>query len=89
MVRAKFRCLEVTERYSHTDGDGLDIFTFRVKLAPVFGNRRGAPATCPENEQFYALTPAGEIELQLVRADTAATFKPGQAYFVDFSPTDG
>ena len=96
-VRAKFRCLEVTKRYSHTTGPSSghpdaaenDVFTHRVKLAPVFGSKTGRSAKCPENEAFYAATPSGEIELSTVSEAAAAAFVPGQAYYVDFTPAEG
>lgn len=96
-VRAKFRCLEVTRRYSHTAEPSVhnghapehDVFQYRVKLAPVFGTKSGRSAKCPENEAFYAATPSGEIELTTVSESAASAFTPGQAYYVDFTPTDG
>lgn len=96
-VRAKFRCLEVTRRYSHTEVPSVhngnaperDVFQYRVKLAPVFGSKTGRSSKCPENEAFYAATPCGEIELTTVSASAAEAFIPGQAYLVDFTPADG
>lgn len=88
-ARAKFRCLESTRRFTHTDADGVDQFHYRVKLVPVFGTKKGAYAPCPENEVFYAATPSGEIELTMVSPAAAAAFVPGQAYYIDFTPVDG
>lgn len=96
-VRAKFRCLEVTKRYSHTEAPTVhngnapehDVFQYRVKLAPVYGDKKGSGQTCPENKAFYASTPCGEIELTTVSEGAAAAFVPGQAYYIDFTPTDG
>ena len=98
MIRAKFRCLEVTKRYSHTtepgfrDGgmhDAVDLFQYRVKLAPVYGRGKNGKPESPENKAFYAATPSGEIELTTVSEAAAQAFVPGQAYYVDFTPADG
>ena len=59
-----------------------------MKLAPVLGHKRNGTSS-EENKAFYAATPHGEIELTVVSEAAAATFTPGQAYFVDFTPTDG
>lgn len=97
-VRAKFRCLEVTRRYSHTTDAGLptetDHMHFRVRLAPVLPMPRWFPGSkrgdrCPENEVFYAATPAGECLMEVVSPAAAAFFQPGAAYYVDFTEADG
>lgn len=97
-VRAKFRCLEVTKRYSHTvasrpdngNAPERDVLTYRVKLAPVHGKTKtGGYDPCDENKAFYEATPSGEIELMTVSEGAAAAFVPGQAYFIDFTPADG
>lgn len=98
-IRAKFRCLEVAKRYSHTtaagiraDGhvyDAVDVFNYRVKLAPVMGKKSGTYDPCEENKKFFAATPSGEIEMTMVSEAAAAAFTPGQAYYIDFTPTDG
>jgi hypothetical protein len=89
MVRAKFRCLEVTKRYSYTDRDGTDFFTFSVKLAPVLASKKHPHHDTPENKAFFAATPSGELEMQGLSEETAARFVPGQAYYLDFTEADG
>lgn len=86
-IRAKFRCLEVTKRYSHTDRDGVDAHTYRVKLAPVLANKNHTD--CAENKVFFAQTPGGELEMSLVSESTASAFTPGKAYYLDFTEADG
>lgn len=90
-MRAKFRCLEVTTRYSHTTDAGLpteaDHVHYRVKLAPVYGDKRGR--VCPENQQFYAATPSGEMTMEVVSEATAKCFTPGKAYYLDFTEAEG
>lgn len=39
-----------------------------------------------ENKQFFEATPAGDIDLQVVSADTVARFEVGQEFYVDFTP---
>jgi len=90
-VRAKFRCLEVTKRYSHTTDPGaptaVDHHHYRVKLAPVIANKTGS--YCEENKGFYAATPSGEMVMEVVSEATAAFFEPGTAYYLDFTEADG
>ena len=97
-VRAKFRCLEVTKRYSHTVTPSAhngqmpehDAFTYRVKLAPVMSkSKAGGYDQDHENKAFYDATPGGEIELTGLAERAAAAFRPGQAYYIDFTEADG
>ncbi len=66
-VRAKFRCLESTKRYTHTTPEpsgGIDHFAYKVKLVPVMSkSKNGGYDADNENKDFYAATPGGEIEL--------------------------
>ena len=96
-IRAKFRCIEVTKRYSHTEQPNVhngnapehDVFHYRVKLLPVYGDKKGSGVSCPENKEFYAATPCGDFALETVSERAAASFTPGQAYYVDFTPAEG
>lgn len=97
-VRAKFRCLEITRRYTHTVTPSVhngnapehDVFSFRVKLAPVMSkSKSGGYDADHENKAFYDATPGGEIELTGLAERAAAHFVPGQAYYIDFTPADG
>lgn len=40
----------------------------------------------PENEQFWALTPSGNITFYTANEAAAAQFEAGREYYVDFSP---
>lgn len=84
-VRAKFRCMSVEVTYSH-HRDGAPVFHHGIRLLPVFGTKRGGGSESPENDAFYAATPSGEIKLTVVSAQAAEHFKPGECYYVDFSP---
>lgn len=97
-VRAKFRCLEVVKRYTHTVVPSVhngnlpehDVFQYRVKLAPVMSkSKAGGYEKDHENKTFYDATPGGEIELTGLREQAAQHFLPGQAYYIDFTPTEG
>ncbi|MDE2096190.1 MAG: hypothetical protein KGL39_03020 [Patescibacteria group bacterium] len=39
-----------------------------------------------ENKQFFASTPGGLIQLNVLNPDAAATFEQGKEYYVDFTP---
>ena len=73
-VRAKFKCESITRR-KHWDKEKGEIHD--VKLTPVMGNT-------PENEEFYAATPSGSIELGTVNGEAAAMFELGEEYYVEF-----
>jgi hypothetical protein len=84
-VRAKFRC--------HTTPDpagDVDHFSYRVKLVPVMvKSKTGEYGPGGENAAFFAATPSGEIEFVNLAESAARHFVPGQAYYIDFTPTDG
>ena len=42
----------------------------------------------PENEDFFKWTPSAEVRLQTVNERALEAFKPGQQYYVDFTPTE-
>jgi hypothetical protein len=88
MVRAKFRCIEVGKKYSHTGEDGKDVFHTNVRLLPVFCNKRGGYDPPEENKAFYAATPSGEIVLSVVSEAAGSQFDPGKSYYVDFTPAE-
>lgn len=52
-----------------------------VQLVPVTGGS-------PENDSFYKWTPYGGIKLGLLSPATAAAFKPGASFYVDFTPAE-
>jgi len=72
-VRAKFRVSSIT----HYEGSNTS-----VKLAPVVGGSE-------ENKRFYKYTPGGLIELSTVNEESAAQFKVGAEYYVDFTLVPG
>lgn len=69
-VRAKFKVATVTE----SEG-GVKT----VKLHPVSSGS-------PENAEFFKWTPSGSIELGTINPAAAEQFKPGDQFYVDFTP---
>lgn len=55
------------------NGDG-----FNVTLQPVYTGS-------PENEEFFKLTPGGNITMSVVKPETAKLFEKGKEYYVDFT----
>lgn len=52
-----------------------------VTMQPVYGDS-------PENKEFFAATPSGQIQV-LIKNDLASEqFKPGQTYYVTFTPEE-
>ena len=74
-VRAKFK-VESIERRKHWDRTKGEVHT--VRLSPVVGGST-------ENEQFYAATPGGSMELGTVSDDAAKNFELGAEYYIDFT----
>lgn len=75
-VRAKFKVISITTQ-AHWQKDKGHIGT--VKLQPVTGDS-------PENAQFYAATPSGQIELGTINKEALAQFEIGREFYVDFTP---
>ena len=71
-TRAKFKVISVTE----SEGGNKS-----VKLQPVTGGSK-------ENESFFKWTPYGEINMGTINQEAAAQFKPGQQFYVDFTPAE-
>lgn len=55
---------------------------YRVKLYPMYTGS-------DEDKAFYKYTPQGEIWMSLVQPETAAQFKVGSYYYVDFTEVEG
>jgi hypothetical protein len=53
----------------------------RVKLRAVYD-----PNPESENGKFFRWTPAGELDLQVVRPEVVAQFVEGQEFYVDLTP---
>lgn len=77
MVRAKFWCASVNDSESSTEEPKGKTIT----LNPVTSGSE-------ENEQFYKMTPAGQVILTTVNEEAAASFEVGKEYFVDFTKVE-
>lgn len=76
MVRCKMVVTEVTEVFNQWGQEpGLD--SRRVKLTAANG---------PTNKTWAKYTPSGMFELTINNPAAFGQFKPGEAFFVDFSP---
>jgi hypothetical protein len=73
MVRVKFTCTAV-EPNGSTEPDQTGS---TVHLLPVVGGSL-------ENEEFYKLTPGGQITLSTVNEAAAGYFEVGKNFYVDF-----
>lgn len=69
-VRAKFRV-----NFVQTDTDGKNTSIF---MSPVYGDT-------PENKEFFASTPGGQIILNIVNKAAAEQLKQGAEFYVDFT----
>lgn len=74
-VRAKFRCMEVTDR----KWDDQET----VKFLAVHGNGDNE-----ENKQFWEASPSGKMELTIKNPDSWGLFKSGSYYYLDFTLGD-
>lgn len=57
----------------------VDQTTKTIYMGPVYSGSE-------ENKQFFAATPGGNITLYTVNPAALDAFKPGQEYYVDFTP---
>lgn len=70
-VRAKFKVVSLSRQI----GWGVNPEVHTVRLQPVTSGSK-------ENEQFYAATPGGQIEVLTVKP---GLFDLGKEYYVDFT----
>ena len=71
MIRAKFRCMQVSRNWDNNE---------TVDFRPV--NRSSSKD--PENQQFWEATPSGEAQLQFKNAKGG--YEPGAYYYIDMEP---
>ena len=82
MVRAKFRCMSVTNHFADSGNPPLRDFRFLAVIPP-----KGVHDPADENVTFWKYTPQGEITLSTFNPDV--DFEPGKAYYLDFIPAPG
>jgi hypothetical protein len=79
-VRAKFRCIEKTQRTSTSNyGEAKPVDSEEVRFLPVAG---------PGNEAWSKWTPGGEIRMSINNPSAVAAFEVGKDYFVDFTAAE-
>lgn len=74
-TRAKFDCVE---KRQYKGWNGHEFF-YGYKFQVVVGGKSA------ENEQFFASTPSGSVEISAVRDDL---FEPGKSYYLDFTEAE-
>jgi len=83
MVRAKFRCMEISQVWNGK--------STAVRLLPVYaktGKEWDEPDACEENRLFWEATPAGTALLQYRTVDLKEVpFVLGKTYYIDMGPT--
>lgn len=70
MVRAKF--VVSYKSQPNDNGEG------HVTLSPVYSGSE-------ENKQFFAATPGGSIQLNVINPSAFAVFEHGKEFYVDFT----
>lgn len=73
MIRAKYRCLSITERLTGTT----------VELKPVIAKSESYPGGSEENRAFFKATPTGDAALSFRGTPAEVPFKVGAYYFFD------
>lgn len=84
MVKAKFKCMEVNQKFQFTGRDGKDVIHPEVTLRPVYA---GAEAS-DEDKAFWEATPNGELHMIITNTAAAETFEIGKDYYLTFEPAD-
>ncbi len=85
MTRAKFRVDEIKA----TDENIYDTKLSRSVPKQVLTITLSAVyAGSPENTEFFASTPSGQITLAIVNPSAAEIFKAGKEVYVDFIPVE-
>jgi len=77
-VRAKMRCIEVSDRTSIT---GKAVETKFIRLQPVYGSDENDKA----NKEWSRWTPSGELQMTVTNPDAFNQFKLGVCYYVDLN----
>lgn len=84
MVRCKFRCLEITERFIGFDGDGKLTTQPSIRLVPVMYKKTGQYDPGDENKAFWSATPSGELTMTITNPAASKQFEVGKCYYLDF-----
>lgn len=71
-TRAKFKCESMTKRTGWSGHAFVFSFEFRA-----------VTSGSPENQQFFAATPGGQVRLDVLSSEA---FEVGRDYYLDFTP---
>ncbi|HEY7181115.1 MAG TPA: hypothetical protein VIC84_06840 [Blastocatellia bacterium] len=67
---------------------------FHVRSVEDFGQSKivrfypVADDDIPENQRYHQYTPSGSLEMTINNPPAAEFFKPGQDYYLDFTPVE-
>lgn len=78
-VRAKMRCIEVSDRTSITGVGSIE--TKFIRLQPVYGTEEFDKA----NKEWSRWTPSGELQMTVTNPEAFNQFKLGVCYYVDLN----
>ena len=76
MVRAKFRCMSITQRLND----------WSVELKPVIAKNKDWPGGSEENAKFWSASPSGDATV-VYRGGAEIPFRVGAYYYVDLAET--
>lgn len=84
MMRAKMQVSSV-KRLVGVDGN---IMGEELSAYPVCGNTPFGPKGESEDNTFARFTPSGSLSLTINNPDLLGKIKPGQKFYVDFTPAE-
>jgi hypothetical protein len=82
-VRAKFRCTEVTDRWSGAPGQPTMKQVVLDAVMPAY--KDGKPDPEHPNTQFFSASPSGRLTLGVLNPAAAEQFIVGAEYHLDFT----
>lgn len=78
-VRCRFMVMSKTRSDGGISVDCKRKVLNSVVLKPVYGGS-------PDNQRFFAASPSGEIQLNILNQPAADAFEVGREYYVEFTP---
>lgn len=72
-MRAKMQIMSVTQQ--------LGGYSERIEMNAVYGG-----STNDEDNSFAKTTPSGKITLEIANKELHGVYKPGDTFYVDFTP---
>lgn len=87
-TRAKFKCDSITESVGSKQNPETKqwepCLMKSISMSPVYGN--GDPNH--ENSKFWAASPSGQFQLNVINLAAASIFVPGKEYYVDITAAE-